>query len=46
MKKIRLDQSLGIAAEVIGVLKCCWQVELFFKWIKRRLRVTRFFGTS
>ena len=23
-----------------------WQVELFFKWIKQRLRIKRFFGTS
>ena len=23
-----------------------WQVELFFKWIKQHLRITRFFGTS
>jgi len=23
-----------------------WQVELFFKWIKQRLRIKSFFGTS
>lgn len=23
-----------------------WQIELFFKWIKQHLRITRFFGTS
>lgn len=23
-----------------------WQVELFFKWIKQRLRIKQFFGTS
>lgn len=25
---------------------CRWQVELFFKWIKRHLRMKAFFGTS
>ena len=26
--------------------KCCWQVELFFKWIKQHLRIKRFYGLS
>jgi len=26
--------------------KCCWQVELFFKWIKQNLRIKSFYSTS
>lgn len=26
--------------------RCRWQVELFFKWIKRNLRIKSFYGTS
>ena len=26
--------------------RCCWQVELFFKWIKPHLRIKAFLGTS
>jgi len=26
--------------------KCRWQVGLFFKWIKQRLRIKAFYGTS
>ena len=26
--------------------RCRWQVELFFKWIKQRLRIKAFFGTG
>jgi hypothetical protein len=28
------------------VCRCCWQVELFFKWIKQNLRIKNFYGTS
>lgn len=28
------------------VFKCCWEVELFFKWIKQYLRIKAFYGTS
>jgi len=31
---------------IAKLYKCRWQVELFFKWIKQHLRITRFFGTS
>jgi IS4 transposase len=24
----------------------CWQIELFFKWIKQHLRIKTFYGTS
>ena len=35
--------ALTIAAQLY---KCRWQVELFFKWIKRHLRIKRFIGNS
>jgi hypothetical protein len=34
------------AATICALYKARWQVELFFKWIKQHLRITRFFGTS
>ncbi len=34
------------ALTVARLYKCCWQIELFFKWIKQHLRIKRFFGTS
>ena len=39
--KIILDK-LTIAL----LFKCCWRVELFFKWIKQYLRIKAFYGTS
>ena len=34
------------AATICALYKARWQVELFFKWIKQHLRITRFLGTS
>lgn len=34
------------AATICALYKSCWQVELFFKWIKQHLRIKQFFGTS
>jgi transposase len=34
------------AATICALYKSCWQVELFFKWIKQHLRIKVFFGTS
>lgn len=31
---------------IAGLYKSRWQIELFFKWIKRHLRIKAFFGTS
>ena len=31
---------------IARLYKCRWQVELFFKWIKRHLRIKRFFGNT
>jgi hypothetical protein len=34
------------ALTIAQLYKICWQVELFFKWIKQNLRIKSFFGTS
>lgn len=34
------------AAEVAGLYKRRWAVELFFRWVKQTLKITRFVGTS
>jgi IS4 transposase len=31
---------------IAALYKSRWQVELFFKWIKQRLRIKRFLATS
>jgi len=42
-----LSNSFIIPALTIAQLyKCRWQVELFFRWIKQRLRIKAFYGTS
>ena len=42
-----LSNDFIMPALVIAELyKCCWQVELFFKWIKQHLRIKTFYGTS
>jgi hypothetical protein len=34
------------AADIAGLYKSRWQIELFFKWIKQNLKIKRFLGTS
>jgi len=34
------------AAEIAGLYKKRWEIELFFKWIKQNLKIKRFIGTS
>lgn len=34
------------AEEIAALYKERWQIELFFKWIKQNLRITKFLGTS
>lgn len=34
------------AAEIAGLYKTRWQIELFFKWIKQNLKLGHFLGTS
>jgi IS4 transposase len=34
------------AEEIAALYKRRWAVELFFRWVKQTLRITRFFGTS
>ena len=31
---------------IADLYRACWQVELFFKWIKQHLRIRSFFGTT
>src|ERR1700689_2441282 len=40
------NQSALPAASICALYKSCWQVELFFKWIKQHLRIKQFYGTS
>ena len=42
-----LTNNFSLPALTIAQLyKCRWQVELFFKWLKQRLRIKAFYGTS
>jgi IS4 transposase len=42
-----LSNDLDLSAlEIADLYKRRWEIELFFRWIKQTLRVTRFFGTS
>jgi len=34
------------AQEIADLYKRRWRIELFFRWIKQTLKITRFFGTS
>jgi hypothetical protein len=34
------------AAEIAGLYRQRWQIELFFKWIKQNLKIKKFLGTS
>lgn len=34
------------AEEIAALYKARWQVELFFRWVKQHLKITRFLGTS
>jgi transposase len=42
-----LSNQFALPTTIIGALyKALWQVELFFKWVKQHLRITRFYATS
>ena len=46
-RDLRPHSTAGAAAQIgWNLYKSRWQVELFFKWIKRHLRIKRFYGTS
>ena len=47
-KELRiLTNDLDADAETIAALyKQRWQIELFFRWVKQTLKITRFLGTS
>ena len=40
------NQTALPAVTICDLYKSRWQVGLFFKWIKQRLRIKRFYGTS
>ena len=51
-----VDKSTGLRSDQTVILTAiesaqaypdsCWQVELFFRWIKQHLRIKKFYGTS
>jgi hypothetical protein len=42
-----LTNNFALAASTIAAIyKACWQIELFFKWIKQNLKIKSFMGTS
>lgn len=44
---IVMTTHLDLSAEtIVELYRKRWEIELFFKWIKRNLRVIRFWGTS
>jgi hypothetical protein len=40
------DEFRLSAVNIALIYKQCWQIELFFKWIKQHLRIKTFLGTS
>jgi len=47
LRLIFLTNNFHLAALTIADLyRACWDVELFFRWIKQHLRIQSFFGTS
>ena len=40
------NQTTLPASTICDLYKSRWQLELFFKWIKRQLRIKKFYGTS
>jgi hypothetical protein len=46
-KFIYLTNNFNLSADIICYLyKERWNIEIFFRWIKQHLRVTKFYGTS
>jgi IS4 transposase len=46
-KLVFLTNHLEVLAETVAAFyKNCWQIELFFRWIKQHPRIKHFFGTS
>ena len=42
-----LANNFSLPAMTVAKLhKACWRIELFFKWMKQRLRIKSFLGTS
>lgn len=42
-----ITNRFDVAAEEIGTLyRSRWQIEIFFRWVKQNLKLTRFYGTE
>ena len=44
--RILTNDLVSPAHEIAEIYKQRWQIELFFRWIKQRLEIKRFIGTS
>lgn len=44
--RIQTNDLLARAHEIADLYQQRWQIELFFRWIKQRLEIKRFIGTS
>ncbi len=42
-----LTNAMSLSAlEIANLYRNCWQVELFFKWLKQHLKIKKFWGTT
>src|SRR5258706_10358433 len=46
MLRIFTNDLKASAQEIADLYKLRWAIELFFRWIKQTLKITRFLGTS
>jgi hypothetical protein len=46
VRRFVTDRRDLTAAEVVALYRKRWQIELFFRWLKRQLKATHLFGTS
>ena len=46
MLRIVTNDLLAPASEIADLYKRRWAIELFFRWVKQNLKITRFLGTS
>ena len=44
--RIFTNDLTASAQEIADLYKRRWAIELFFRWVKQTLKITRFFGTS
>ena len=46
MLRILSNDLIAPAREIADLYKRRWAIELFFRWVKQTLKITRFLGTS